>query len=87
MKVFDRFMLMSGTSVSESSLSLKQLSDIDDEPNLQEVLTSEACICQMLRMRINKLKNERRQNLNHQRNFSITKMLHKLQQQGKTYVS
>ena len=72
---------MNGASVSESSSSSKQLSDNDDEPDLLEVLKSEASICQMLRMRINKLKNERRQNLSHQRNFLITKILLKLQQQ------
>ena len=81
MKEFDRLMLMNGSSQSKPSLSSKQLSNNDDEPYLQEVLISEACICQMNRMRINKLKNERNQNLNHQRNFSIAKMLLKLQQQ------
>ena len=60
---------MNGLSVSESSLSSKQLSDNDDEPDSQEVLISEANIRRMLRMRINKLKNERCQNLNPQRNF------------------
>ena len=74
-------MLMNGLSISEPSLLTKQLSDNDDEHDLQEVLISEACICQILRMRINKLKNERHQNLSHQRNFSIIKMLLKLQQQ------
>ena len=81
MKEFDRLMLMNSSSVSESSFSSKQLSDNEDKPDLQQVLISEACICRMLRMRINKLKNERHQNLNHERNFSITKMLLKLQQQ------
>ena len=74
-------MLMNGSSVSEPSLCSKQLSNSDDEPDLQEVLISEAHICRMLRMRINKLKNERHQNLSHQRNFSVTKILLKLQQQ------
>ena len=71
MKDFDRLMLMYGSSASEPSLSSKQLSDNDDEPDLQEVLISGSLICQILRMRINKLKNKKRQNLNHQRNFSI----------------
>ena len=81
MKEFDRLMLMNGSSISEPSLSSKKMSDNDDKPDLREVLMSEALICQILRMRINKLKNERRQNLSHQRNFSITKMLLKLRQQ------
>ena len=72
---------MNGSSISEPSLSSKKMSDNDDKPDLREVLMSEALICQILRMRINKLKNERRQNLSHQRNFSITKMLLKLRQQ------
>ena len=69
MKEFKRLMLIYGSSLSKSSSSSKQLSDNDDEPDLQEALISEARIRQMIRMRINKLKNERRQNLNHQRNF------------------
>ena len=81
MKEFDRFVIMNGSSISEPSLSSKKMSDNDDKPDLREVLMSEALICQILRMRINKLKNERRQNLSHQRNFSITKMLLKLRQQ------
>ena len=60
MKEFDRLMLMNGSSQSKPSLSSKKLSDNEDKPILQQVLISEACICQMLRMRINKLKNERR---------------------------
>ena len=60
---------MNVSSVSESSLSSKQLSDNVNEPDLQELLISEACICRLLRIRIDKLKNERRQNLSHQRNF------------------
>ena len=55
--------------------------DNDNKPDLQEILISEVRICQMLRMRINKLKNEIHQKLSHQRNFLITKMLLKLQQQ------
>ena len=62
MKEFDRLILMNGSSVSEPSLCSKQLSDNDGEPDLQAVLISEAYICRMLRMRVNKLKNERRQN-------------------------
>ena len=81
MKEFDRLMLMNGSSHPEPSLSSKQLSDNEDEPDLQKVLISEARIRRLLRMRINKLKNERRQNVNHERKFSITKMLVKLQQQ------
>ena len=69
MKEFKRLMLIYGSSLSKSSSSSKQLSDNGDEPDLQEALISEARIRQMIRMRINKLKNERRQNLNHQRNF------------------
>ena len=72
---------MNGSSCPEPSLSSKQLSDNEDEPDLQEVLISEARIRRLLRMRINKLKNERHQNVNHERKFSITKMLMKLQQQ------
>ena len=45
MKEFDRHMLMNGSSLSEPSLSSKQCSDNDDEPDLREVLMSEACIC------------------------------------------
>ena len=81
MKEFDRLMLMNDSSEPEPSLSSKKLSDNEDKPDLHQVLISEARIHQMLRMRINKLKNERRQNLNHERKFSITKMLLKLQQQ------
>ena len=81
MKVVDGLMLMNGSSWSKPSLSLKQLSGDHDEPGLLEFLTSEACIHQMIRMRINKWKNERRQYLNHQSKFSFTKMLLKLQQQ------
>ena len=72
---------MNGSSQPEPSLPPKQLSDNEDEPDLQQVLISEARIRRMLRMRINKLKNERRQNVNHERKFSITNMLVKLQQQ------
>ena len=72
---------MSGSSQPEPSLCPKQLSDSEDEPDLEQVLISEARIRRLLRMRINKLKNERRQNVNHERKFSITKMLVKLQQQ------
>ena len=74
-------MLMSGSSQPEPSSCPKQMSDSEDEPDLEQVLISEARIRRMLRMRINKLKNERRQNVNHERKFSITKMLVKLQQQ------
>ena len=74
-------MLMSGSSRPEPLLCPKQMSDSEDEPDLEQVLISEARIRRMLRMRINKLKNERRQNVNHERKFSITKMLVKLQQQ------
>ena len=59
------------------------MNENDDKLDLQEVIISEALICHMIRMRINKLKNERRQNLNHLRKFSITKMLHNLQHQRK----
>ena len=45
MKEFDSPILINGSSVSEASLSSKQLSDNDDGPDLQEILTSEACIC------------------------------------------
>ena len=45
MKEFDRLMLMNDLSISKPSSSSKQLSDNDDEPNLQEVLLSEARIC------------------------------------------
>ena len=72
---------MNDSSEPEPSLSSKKLSDNEDEPDLHQVLISEARICRLLRMRINKLKNERRQNVNHERKFSITKMLVKLQQQ------
>ena len=41
-----------------------KLRDNDDEYDLQKVLISEADSRQMIRMRINKLKNERTQNLN-----------------------
>ena len=72
---------MNGSSQPEPSLCPKKLSDSEDEPDLQKVLISEARIRRLLRMRINKLKNERCQNVNHERKFSITKMLVKLQQQ------
>ena len=49
MKEFDRLVLMNGSSVSEPSLSSKQLSDNDNEPDLQEVLISEARIRPMLK--------------------------------------
>ena len=52
MKEFDRLVLMNGSSPSKPSLSSKQLSDNDDEPDLQGVLISEACICRMIRIRI-----------------------------------
>ena len=58
MDVFDRLMLMNDSSLSEPSLSSKQSSDNDDEPDLQEVLISEAHIHQMIKIRINELKNE-----------------------------
>ena len=47
-------MLMDGSSVSEPSLFSKQLSDNDDEPDLHEGIISEACICWMIIIRINK---------------------------------
>ena len=72
MKDFDRLMLMNGSSLSEPSLCSKQMSNNDDEPDLQEVHTSEACISHIIRMRINQVKNEKCQNLDHERKFSIT---------------
>ena len=68
MKEFDRLMLMNGLSLSELSLFSKTLSDNDDEPDLQNDQNKDK-----------ENKNERHQNLNHQRKFSITKMLLKLQ--------
>ena len=45
MKAFDRPMLMNDSSISKPSLVSKQLSENDGEPDLQEVLISDACIC------------------------------------------
>ena len=81
MKVFDRLTLMNDSSLAKPSSSSKDLSNNDDEPDSQEVLISEASICQMIRIRLNRLKNERRQNVNHQKMFSITILLLNLQQQ------
>ena len=52
-------MLMNDSSATETSSSSKELSDNEDEPDLQEVLKSENLIRQMIRIRINKFKNER----------------------------
>ena len=54
-KEFDKLMLMNDSFLSQSSLSSKQLSDNYNQPDLQKVLISKTCICQMIRMRINKL--------------------------------
>ena len=72
---------MNDSSLAKPSSSSKDLSNNDDEPDSQEVLISEASICQMIRIRLNRLKNERRQNVNHQKMFSITILLLNLQQQ------
>ena len=45
MKEFDRLRLMNTSSLSKPSSASKHLSGNDDEPDLQEVLISEACIC------------------------------------------
>ena len=57
----------------------KEISYNEDELDLQQVLVYEACICKMIQMRINKLKRERWQDINYERKFSITKMIHNLQ--------
>ena len=66
MKVLDRLMLMIDLSATEKSYFSKDLSDNDEEPDLQKVLISKACICQMIKMKINGLEIERRMNFNHQ---------------------
>ena len=82
MKAFDRLILMNGAVTKTASYS-RESSDNEDESDLQQVLLCEANLCQMIRMRINKLKNERLQNINNERKFSITKMLHNLQKKRK----
>ena len=78
-------MLMNDTE-SKTVSDSKESTDNDDEPDLQQVLLYEARLRQKIRMRINKLKNERRQNINHERKFSISKMIHDLQKERKHMV-
>ena len=73
-------------TVTKTASDPKESSDNEDEPDLQQVLLYEACLRRMIRMRINKLKNERRQNINHERKFSISKMIHDLQKERKHMV-